>query len=104
MLIFSSAVEYGHVQALLETCLFRAKRHLMGWGPDLPLLLEYSQEHGEEVKRSLCHAEVVLRVLDILEEDAPALREYAMSLLRTLARRLLSEAEGRATQEGRRHE
>lgn len=94
MLRFSSAVETGYAQAILETYLLRPKRHLV-WSPDLPALMEYGKEHPDKSKHALECAGTVLTVLDILEDDDPAFREYAISLLRTLALRLLSEADGR---------
>lgn len=100
MLRFSSAVETGYAQAILETYLLRPKRHLTGWSPDLPRLMEYGREHPEESRLALECAGTVLTVLDILEDDDPDYREYAMSLLRTLVLRLLSEADGRCVHKG----
>lgn len=110
MLRFSSATETGHAQFLMEMYLFRAKRHIVFWNPDLSALMEYGKEHPEESRHALECAGRVLTVLDVLENNDLDSREYALSLLRILALDLLKEAEGRATfrklsrQEGQRYE
>lgn len=78
-----------------QTYLFRPKRHLVGWSPDLPRLLEYGKEHPDESRHALECVGTILTVLDILEDDDHDYREYALSLLRILALRLLSESDGR---------
>lgn len=89
----STAVDTGKTYALFQAYLIGAHKHLH-WKPDLEKLLTMAKAEDEKyVIYHLHHGEMALHCLDCLEIGSADALEYAVVLLRRMARESFRAAE-----------